>query len=182
MTGTGERFDINAFNKAFDHQKKSSPSCVAVQPYGEIPTGLFSNSKGLVEDTNVSGVKLNHGTQFDNKQDLDSLVGGTSFNPDKNKFNINKFRCSDYVSGSNNHEDKNYSRIRSAPDSLLQRRVQEMQDDRERLMDLNEKDFVVEQSEIEKQYNELFELNENAVLQGLETKKRHRRKKQPQTN
>ena len=45
-----------------------------------------------------------------------------------------------------------------------------MQDDREQLMQLNEKDFVVKQSEIEKQYNELFELNENAVLQGLETK------------
>lgn len=178
LYGEGAQFDANAFNRMFDHMKMTNPTSCEVQPYGEEPAGLFSGSKGLVEDSNLGGVSMNYGETFGNVANVGNFVTGASVNPTK-ELDLSQFRGDPnvkYVSGSNvKHADANYGRTNKISDDVMKKRLEAIQADRDRLMNLGEHEFTVVQSEIEKQYSELFENNTSAV-EGIASKKHKKTK------
>lgn len=176
LYGEGSQFDANAFNRMFDHMKATNPASCELQAYGEEPAGLFSGSKGLVEDSNLGGMSMNYGETFGTQGDVGRFVSGASLNPTKS-MDTAQFRGDPnavYVSGSNiKHTDANYSKIGKEKHDVLKSRMEEIQKDRDRLMNLGEHEFKVEQSEIEKQYSELFETN-TAAVEGIASKKKRK--------
>ena len=177
MSGTGNNFDINTFNNMFDQMKKTNQESKGVAEYQGEPMGLFSDSKGLVEDSNLGGISMNYGMGFQSTG-MNSMVEGSSENPNK-AMDISQFKTSDYVTGRSllsADSDTNYGKIGADSHVSMLDRVAQMQTDRERLMALKDTEFVVNQSEIEKQYSELFEMNDHAMKEGLEGRKRHQKK------
>lgn len=165
MHGEGSTFDINAFNKMFDHMKQTNPTSNAVQLHGEEPMGLFSGSKGLTEDL-FGGITMDNGVDFSQAQG--ELVEGASLNPCAN-INISQFRCSEeYITGG--------GEIKKMKTSKALSEIEKIQAEREKLLKLDENAFIVTQSEIEKQYSELFESNDKVQMQGIAAKKSKNRK------
>lgn len=177
LKGDGSNFDINTFNKMFDHMKKTNPTATGVQLYGEEPAGLFSGSKGLVEDSDLGGMTMNYGLAFGNSAGVDSLVSGATYNPastiDVSQFKHNDESGNDYVTGSGiGHADANYNTVAKASHAELKARIEAIEKERERLKNMDEGDFIVTQTEIEKQYSELFETNEKAMVEGIAAKQK----------
>jgi len=182
LKGDGSNFNINSFNKMFDHMKQTKPASTAVQAYGDEPLGLFSGSRGLVEESNLGGMTMEYGLSLGQTSGIDSIVAGATFNPEKD-IDLSQFKHTmdtEYVTGSgiSSSADKNYNTIEKASVSELQKRIDEIQKERDRLNELADGNFIVTQSEIEKQYSELFETNERAMVEGIAQKKKKEHKKQ----
>ena len=127
---------------------------------------------------------MDYGLSLGQSAGIDSLVSGATFNPDKN-IDLSQFKHTketEYVSGSSiaGITDKNYTTVEKASLSELQKRIDEIQKERDRLNDLAEGDFIVTQSEIEKQYSELFETNEKAMVEGIAQKKKKQKAQKEQ--
>lgn len=181
LKGDGSNFDINTFNKMFDHMKQTNPTANAVQPYGEEPAGLFSSSKGLVEDSDLGGMSMNYGMAFGNSAGVDALVSGATYNPsagtDLSQFKYHDEAGNAYVTGSaTNTGDANYGTIAKASQAELKARIEAIERDRERLKNMDETGFIVTQTEIEKQYSELFETNDKAMVEGIAAKQKRKNK------
>lgn len=147
--GRGKEFDRNAFNRMFDAMKSREPSN-GVQPYGNIPTGLFS-SGGLVEDDRFSSLTMNNGFGFA-PAGVDNLVSGYQFNP--TELNINDFRGL-----------PEYGVENKLTSQQIAAKLSEHQDDRLRLGTMKKEEYVTQPSEIELAYSELFKANN---VEGLE--------------
>lgn len=154
--GRGKEFDRNTFNRMFDAMKSREPSN-GVQPYNGNPTGYFS-SGGLVEDDRFGNLTMNNGFDFsgpDGRGGLGGqgdLVSGYQFN--MSGLNPDDFRgLPDYGSD-----------VKLTQKQLVDR-MAEHQEDRLRLGTMKKDEFVVEPSEIELAYSELFKAKE---VEGLE--------------
>jgi curved DNA-binding protein CbpA len=134
---TGDKFDANAFNRAFDFIKQQQPS-QDVQDYSGEPGAICG---GLTE---LSGLGLDD-PSFTNKLGVDKLVGGTAY-----KNIISQFMEQD------DGTKKSYTEeplSRKEIDRLLAERDR----DTERLAKLTEDQFSREPTEIEKMYKDLFQ-------------------------
>lgn len=167
--GKGKDFDRDAFNRMFDHQKMQNPSSVALAPYEE-PQSLFSGQTAVTE---LNAVFLNNnGFEFGGMADYSNLVQGAGFNPDQS-FSVDQFRSSDhYVAGSSmikEDGDLNYTKVTADSTKSMLQRIKEIEDDRKRLSNLSADQYKIVKTEVEMQYNELFEPHGND-LEGLEKK------------
>lgn len=151
FTGTGNEFDVNTFNRAFDLMKEQQPG-TGVQLYEGMPQGMFS-SGGLEETDLVSGVKFTGGASFLGS-DMDNLVQGLSTNPQVGQLDLEAL---------NTGEDYGKDTKMSTQD--IQDRIAAMQADRDELMTMKQDQFIVEPTEIETLYSELFA---PADIEGLE--------------
>jgi curved DNA-binding protein CbpA len=144
-----QEVDMAQFNRAFDFMKAQQEE-TSVQEYYSEPTGFFSTG-GLVEDDRVAGIKMNNGTTFDSGN-MDQMVSGISHQPGR-KFDISQFSKDAYG------EEKPMS------ESEIHRRMEMVQQDRDRLANLDKSQFKNEATEIEKMYSGLFE---PAEIEGLD--------------
>lgn len=151
FSGTGMKFDVGTFNRAFDLMKEQQPG-TGVQLYEGTPQSMFS-SGGLEETDNVSGVKFAGSTSFLG-DDMDNLVQGQSVNPMVGQLDLEAL---------NTGED--YGKDTKMSSSDIQDRIAAMQTDRDQLMTMQPGQFIVEPSEIETLYSELFA---PADIEGLE--------------
>lgn len=151
FTGNGEDFDVNTFNRAFDMMKETQPG-TGVQLYEGMPQSMFS-SGGLEETDVMSGVKFAGGASFLGGN-MDNLVQGQSVNPMVGQLDLEAL---------NTGEDYGKDTKMSATD--MQDRIDAMQADRDQLMTMQPAQFIVEPSEIETLYSELFA---PADIEGLE--------------
>lgn len=140
------KFDRNAFNRMFDHQKKMNPEN-SVQEFTGEPTGLFGNSTGLMEDSGISGIHMSNGVGFTGNM-MSTMVQGSGVNPAVD-ISVDQFR----EGGVYGYE---------VPDTNddLKKRMEDIQREREQLLKMDKSDYKVEKSEIEQQYSELFQTTE----------------------
>lgn len=142
FSGTGANFDSNTFNRAFDFMKERSPG-KGVQLYEGNPMAMFSGG-GLEECDPVSGIHFSNGTNFmgDN---LDNLVAGQSVNPGKD-LDLKALQTGEQ-----------YGKESKLTNEELQRKLKSIQNDRENLATMDKSKFIVEPSEIELLYSDLFQ-------------------------
>jgi len=148
--GTGKDFDTNTFNRAFDFMKEHTPG-KGVQLYEGDPMAMFSGG-GLEECDSMSGIQLRNGTDFTG-QNMDNLVGGQSANPGAD-FNIATFRTGE-----------KYGREQKLTEEEIQNRMASIQADRVNLATMDKSKYVIEPTEIELLYSDLFQPMD---IEGLE--------------
>jgi len=141
FTGTGDEFDSDTFNRAFDFMKKTNPGN-GVQLYEGTPQGMFSGG-GLAECDPMSGITFTNGTDF-TAQGMDKLILGQSNNPTKN------FDLTSLMTG------EQYGKQQKLTNDEILSRMAEISADRASLATMDKKQFIVEPSEIEKLYSGLF--------------------------
>jgi len=146
----GTDFDTNTFNRAFDFMKEHNPG-KGVQPYEGSPTGMFSGG-GLQECDPISGIQFRNGTDFTG-QDMDNLVQGQSINPGID-FNIAAFRTGD-----------KYGQDQKLTEQEIQNRMAAIQADRVTLATMDKSKYVIEPTQIELLYSDLFQPMD---IEGLE--------------
>lgn len=150
FTGTGKNFDADTFNRAFDFMKERSPG-KGVQPYEGDPMAMFSGG-GLQECDPMSEINFRNGTDFTG-QHMDNLVRGQSINPGRD-LDLKSLRTGE-----------KYGLEQKLTNDELQSRMAAIQSDREKLATLDKQQFVVEPTEIEMLYSDLFQ---PANIEGLE--------------
>lgn len=165
------KFDINQFNRTYDHIKKTDPNSTGLQDYGSEPRGLFSGEQGITE---LGAADLsNNGVVFQGANTADLIQGADDVARD---FDASQFKTVDhtqanYVSGSNlEHQDRNYGQSGAIKQSELDARMAAITADRERLMGLKEGEFVVTQTEVEQQFDQLFDTNQDAANNRIESR------------
>jgi curved DNA-binding protein CbpA len=135
-------FDANVFNRAFDFMKTSQPGN-GVQLYEGLPRSMFS-SNGLQECDMISAVNFGNGTTF-TAQNMDNLILGQSVNPQLGYLDLKELDTGiDY-----GREDK-----MSTEDMM--KRINSMQSDRDQLANMSRDQYIVEPTEIETLYADLF--------------------------
>jgi curved DNA-binding protein CbpA len=147
--GRGKEFDRNTFNRMFDAMKAREPGN-GVQPYNGNPGGYFS-SGGLVEDDRFGNLTMGNGFGFNTGGD-GNLISGY-------QFKVAEFNVEDYR-GLPEYGTETKLTAQQIADKLASH-----QDDRLRLGTMKKDEFVVEPSEIELAYSELFKAKE---VEGLE--------------
>lgn len=143
---SGTDFDPNCFNRAFDYMKEKNPG-KGVQPYEGDPVAMFSGG-GLEECDPMSGVMFHDGTNFTGRH-TDDMVLGQSINPGAD-FDLKAFQTGEQ-----------YGQEQKLTNDEIQRKLSEISSDRERLATMDKVQFVVEPSEIEKLYSDLFQPMDN---------------------
>lgn len=139
IQGSGQQFDADTFNRAFDALKKQNPG--GLQEYHGDPQALFSTG-GLVENDKFGGLSMSHGFGFGGSS-MDQIVDGVAGNAgllDLSTLQTGEAYCT------------------QAPlsETEMQQRLADAMADRQRLAGLSKSDFTVEASEIEKMYSDLF--------------------------
>lgn len=142
FTGTGADFDSDTFNRAFDFMKEKNPG-KGVQLYEGNPMAMFSGG-GLEECDPMSGISFHNGTDFMG-QHMDNLVLGQSVNPGTD-LDLKSLQTGE-----------RYGQTQKLTNDEIQSRMAAIQADRENLATMDKTQFVVEPSEIEKLYSDLFQ-------------------------
>jgi curved DNA-binding protein CbpA len=146
FSGSGKDFDSGTFNRAFDYMKEKNPG-KGVQLYEGDPIGRFSG--GLEE---CSATTFYNGTDFTG-QHMDNLVLGQSINPGT-ELDLKALRTGD-----------KYGQEQKLTNGEIQSRLAVIHADREHLTNMNKDQFIVEPSEIERLYSDLFQPSN---IEGLE--------------
>jgi curved DNA-binding protein CbpA len=131
-------FNSDVFNRVFDVIKEKSPD-QGVQLYVE-PTGVSSG--GLVED-NMSSINFDTNIRFGEATDMSALVKGAV--PDIDICTIKGF-----------YGDSKYGVQSKLSTHDIQQGVASIQASRRQLSSMDKSQFVVELSEVEKMYPDLF--------------------------
>jgi curved DNA-binding protein CbpA len=139
---TATDFDANTFNRAFDFMKEKNPG-KGVQLYDGNPMAMFSGG-GLEECDPMSGINFGSGTNFTG-QHMDNLVMGQSINPGA-ELDLKAF-----------HTGEQYGQEQKLTNNEIQQKMAAISADREDLAVMNKEQFVVEPSEIELLYSDLFQ-------------------------
>jgi hypothetical protein len=142
FTGTGVAFDTNTFNHAFDFMKEKSPG-KGVQIYEGDPMGMFSGG-GLEELDPMSSIALQNGTNFTGN-DMDNLIMGQSINPDA-ELDLKALQGNGI-----------YGQEQTLTNAEITQKMSAIQMDRENLATMDKSQFVVQPSEIELLYSDLFQ-------------------------
>lgn len=142
FSGTGNDFDSGTFNRAFDMLKEQSPMG-GMQLYEGDPMSMFSNG-GLEECDQMSGINLNNGLEFATGRNIDNLIVGQSINPNK-PIDLKALQT-----------DETYGQERKLTNKEIEDKLSSIQSDRNILATMDSSEFIVEPSEIELLYSDLF--------------------------
>lgn len=141
FSGTGVNFDSDTFNRAFDLMKERDPGN-GVQLYEGDPMAMFSGA-GVVECDPMSGINFTNGLDFTG-HNVNDLVLGQSNNPGRD-FDLKALQTG-----------AKYGVESKLTDKELQEKMSNIQAHRDQLANMDKTQFIVEPSEIEKQYADLF--------------------------
>jgi len=143
FSGTGSNFDSDMFNRAFDFMKERNPGN-AVQPYEGDPMAMFSGG-GLAECDPMSGIQFTNGLSFTSGKHVDNLVLGQSVNPNIGELDLNQLKA-----GGAYHKEAKLT------EQEIQAKMAAIQEQRTSLATMDRSQFIIEPSEIETLYADLF--------------------------
>jgi curved DNA-binding protein CbpA len=142
FSGTGKDFDANTFNRAFDVMKETQPGN-GVQLYEGQPQSMFS-SGGLEETDNMSGLQFNNGMSFTG-QNIDNLVLGQSSNPGLGHLDLEALNTGEVYGVES----------KMSSDDMMDR-INSMQAERDQDANMGKDQYIIEPTEIENLYADLF--------------------------
>lgn len=143
--GKGDNFPVDVFNRAFDQMKQKCPTYnpMSVEEYTGGAQNMFSGTS-LAEAEDISSLNLSHGFDM-HGNNVNDMVTGAASNLDAGMLDIKSLDTGE-----------KYGHEKALTKSEMQRRIDEMMADRTQLAHMKDEDFIIERSEVEQQFSELF--------------------------